>query len=87
MKNIMFVAMVALLVSLFRINLPEASLDSMLVSSDASSLNKAVLKTAKGLGLVQVEFSDYFLFRTANLQAGNKNVQLVGIPFVGWGRL
>lgn len=87
MKSIMFVAMVALLVSLFRVNLPEASLDSMLACSNAGSFDKAVVKTAAGLGLIKAEFNDYFIFRTASLKAGDSNFQLVGIPFVGWGRL
>ena len=87
MKSVMFVAMVALTVCIFRANLPEASLDSMLASSTAGSFDKAVVKTASGLGLIKAEFSDYFIFRTARLKAGSSDFQLVGIPFVGWGRL
>ena len=87
MKNIMFVAMVSMLTCLCRINLPEASLDSILASSNGSAVNKTVVKTAAGLGLIKAEFSDYFIFRTANLKAGSCDFQLIGIPFVGWGRL
>lgn len=87
MKNIMFVAMVALLTCLCRMNLPEASLDSMLASSTAGSFDKAIIKTASGLGLIKAEFNDYFIFRTASLKAGDSSFQLVGIPFVGWGKL
>ena len=87
MKSIMFVAMVALVAAACRINLPEASMDSMLASSTAGSFDKAVVKTAAGLGLIKAEFSDYFIFRTARLKAGSSDFQLVGIPFVGWGRL
>jgi hypothetical protein len=87
MKNIMFVAMVAFMAVVFRANLPEASLDSMLASSNAGSFDKAVVKTATGLGLIKTEFNDYFVFRTARLKVGTSDYQLVGIPFVGWGKL
>ena len=81
-----FVVFVAL-VCLLRVNLPEASLDSITANSNAAAYNKAIVKTAYSLGVIKAEFSDFLVFRTATLKVGDSSFQLVGIPFVGWGRV
>lgn len=87
MKNLMFLVVVAAIGFLARANLPTASVDSILESADAGLAARGFIKTSYAIGLVKVDFSDAVLFRTARVQAGQTDLTLIGLPFVGWYKL
>jgi hypothetical protein len=87
-KNFVFLAVLVLGGLLCRVNLPEASLDSILASSEnTGTASKAVLKTAHALGIIKVAFSDLGIVRFSTLDAGETHMSLIGIPFLGWYRV